>query len=98
VADRWGPWASESGLANGRSTLIGQTHRAQRESGRTCEETGADNPAPPGSGRERERARTQAVADRWDPPIRRSRHAHAAWLGWTRLNGPKSVFLFAGNF
>ena len=51
VADRWGPRGSESGLTNGRSALIGRTHRAARENGHAREETGDDNPAPPGSGR-----------------------------------------------
>jgi hypothetical protein len=31
VADRWGPWASKSELANGRSALTGRTHRAAGE-------------------------------------------------------------------
>jgi hypothetical protein len=63
VADRWGPRASESGLANGQSALTGQTHRAVRGSGHAREETNTDKLAPSGSGRER--ARVQAIADWW---------------------------------
>jgi hypothetical protein len=37
VADRWGPRASESELANGRSTLTERTHRTARGSGRASE-------------------------------------------------------------
>jgi hypothetical protein len=39
-------------------------------------ETGADNPAPAGRGREQ--ARTRVIADRWDPPVRQSGQACAA--------------------
>jgi hypothetical protein len=95
VADRWGPWASKSELANGRSALTGRTHRTARGSGRVSEETGADKMAPPGSGRERGRERAGADgADRRVPPVRRSRHALTVWLGWVGLNGPNLVFLF----
>jgi hypothetical protein len=52
-ADRWGPQASVSRLANGQSALIGRTHRAARGSGRTREEPGAYKLEPPSSGRER---------------------------------------------
>jgi hypothetical protein len=72
-ADRWGPQASESGLANGQSALTGRTYRAARGSGCAREEPDADKLEPPSSGRER--ARTRAVADKWDPPVRRSGRA-----------------------
>jgi hypothetical protein len=57
VTDRWGSRASEGEHANGRSALIGRTHRAARGSGCEHEGIGADYPAPPGRGRERERER-----------------------------------------
>jgi hypothetical protein len=56
-ADRWDPRASKGEHENERSALIGQTHRAARGSGRVGKETSADRSVPPGSGRERERAR-----------------------------------------
>jgi hypothetical protein len=63
--------------------LTERTHRAERGSDHAREETGADKLAPPG--RERERARTRAIADRWDPPIRRSGGARGlARLGWAK--------------
>jgi hypothetical protein len=43
-ADRWGPKASESVLANERSALTGRTHQAARENRRMRQETDADNP------------------------------------------------------
>jgi hypothetical protein len=55
VADRWGPRASEGERANGRSALTERAHRAVRENGCAREEIDADNPAPPGSRRERDR-------------------------------------------
>jgi hypothetical protein len=63
---------------------------------RAREGTGTDNPAPPGSGKER--AWTPAIVQRWDPPVTRSRSARTSWLGWTGLNGPKSVFSFSREF
>jgi hypothetical protein len=95
VADRWGPRASEGAYANGRAGLTVRAHRAERGSERAREELGTDMLAPASSGRERGRARTWAVAERWDPPMRRSGHARE---GWTGLYGPKLVFLFPGNF
>jgi hypothetical protein len=58
-ADRWDPRASEGKHENGHehSALIGWTYRAARGSGRAGEETRGDRSVPPGSGRERERAR-----------------------------------------
>jgi hypothetical protein len=53
----------------------------------------ADRPAPPGSGRERERAREGA--DRWGPPIREG--WRAGWAGWAVL-GRNEFFLFPENF
>jgi hypothetical protein len=53
VADKWGPRASESELANGRSALIGRTHCAVREKGHERERIGADRLGPPGSEMER---------------------------------------------
>jgi hypothetical protein len=79
VADRWGPRASEGENVNGRSALTERTHRTERGSGRACEGNGAEKPAPPD--RERERARTRAVADRWDLPVRQSGCTRVAWLG-----------------
>jgi hypothetical protein len=70
VADKWGPRASKSGLANARSALTGRTHRAARENGRARGNRRRQS-GPPGSGRERACARTRALADRWYPPVRR---------------------------
>jgi hypothetical protein len=50
-ADNWGPRASEGKHANGRSALIGRTHRTTRGSGHTREETGPNKPVRQGSGR-----------------------------------------------
>ena len=41
-----------------------------RENGHVREGIGADRPAPPGSGREREIKHTQEGADRRGPPVR----------------------------
>jgi hypothetical protein len=56
--DRWGPWASERGLTNGRSALTGRTHRAAIENRHALKETGVDNPAPG----QRDRGCTDACA------------------------------------
>jgi hypothetical protein len=42
----------------------------------------------------RERVRTRAGADRWDPPVRQRGRAHG-WLGRDGLNGPKWFFYFS---
>jgi hypothetical protein len=82
-------WTRERAAA-----LTGRTHRAARENGRAHEGTSVDNPAPPGSGRERACARTRALADRWDPPG--DTGARAAWLGWA--SWAKIRFPFSLNF
>jgi hypothetical protein len=75
-ADRWGPRASKGEHANVWSALIGRTHRAARGSGHAREEPGADKLSPPDRGRERGRERAGATdADRWVPPVRRSKRA-----------------------
>jgi hypothetical protein len=93
VVDRWGPRTCKSGLTNGRSALKGRTHQVARENGHEHEGTSADNPAPPGSGKERARAWTRTLADRWDPPVRRSGREHGL-AGWAGLAGLKCVLLF----
>ena len=52
VSDRWGSRASEGKRANRQPTLTERSHRVARENGCVQEETGTDNPAAPGSGRE----------------------------------------------
>jgi hypothetical protein len=85
-ADRWGPRASKGAYANGRSAVIERTHRAEREIDRERERARARRnrrrQASPTGQREGERegARTWAVADRWDPPVKRSGRACAAYL------------------
>jgi hypothetical protein len=95
VADRRGPQASEGERANGRSTLIGRSHRATRENGCVRRLIDADRLDPLGSGRERGRdsvrAWTQAVADRWGLPVKRRRRPR---LGWAEL-GRVGCFWFS---
>jgi hypothetical protein len=90
-----GPRASEGEHANGRSTLTERTNQAERGSERACKGIDADNPAPLGSGG---RERAWAVADRWNPPVRRSGRAHATWLGWIGPTRLKWVFSFSREF
>jgi hypothetical protein len=81
-ADRWGPRASEGAYANRRSALTEWAHRVERGSECVRERTDTDKPAPRGSGRERGRGWADAVvADRWDPPVRRSGRARPGWAG-----------------
>jgi hypothetical protein len=89
VADRWGQRVSEGAYVNRRSALTEQAHRTEGGSVHVHQRTGADKPAPPGSGRER--AWTRAVADRWDPPVgRRERARGLAGLGWAEMRFPFS--------
>jgi hypothetical protein len=77
--------ASQRGQrANGRSALTERAHQAARENGRALEVTGTVNPAPPGSGREGACARKRAIADMWEPPVRRRGRARArpGWAGF----------------
>jgi hypothetical protein len=96
VADRWGPQANEGTYANGRSALIERTHRAERGSerarGNRCRQAG---PTGQREG-ERERARTRAVANRWDPPVRRSGHAWPSWAGLGLIG--RNWFYFSREF
>jgi hypothetical protein len=78
--DRWGPRASKGAYMNGRSELTERNHRAERERERERERASARRnrcrqagPTMQSEG-EKERARTRVVADRWDPPVRRSGH------------------------
>jgi hypothetical protein len=50
VADRRGPRTSEGERANGRSALIGRSHRAASESGHEHGRVDANRSGPPGSG------------------------------------------------
>jgi hypothetical protein len=94
--DRWGTRASEGEHANGRSALTGRTHRAERGSERAREETGTNKPAPPGRGRGGASACVDAVvADRWDPPVRRSGRARPGCAG-LGLMGRIRFFYFLG--
>jgi hypothetical protein len=95
VADRWGPWASESELTNRQSALTGRTHRAARGSERGSEGIGADKLAP---STEREGGGERvgvADADRWVPPISRSGRARVLagldWVEWAEFGFP--IFL-----
>jgi hypothetical protein len=81
VANRWGPRGSESGLTNGRLALTGQTHRVARENGCTREEIGADNPAPFGSGRKRERVSGRGPSLTRGTHLSGDANARAAWSG-----------------
>jgi hypothetical protein len=95
-ADRWGPRASEGEYANGRLALIERAHRSERGSGCVREETGTDNRAPPGSGRERGRERGHGLS------LTRGTHlsggSGARVLAGLRWSRPNSIFLFPGNF
>jgi hypothetical protein len=90
---------SEGKHANRRSALTERAHRAARENGRAREEIDADDPAPPGSGRERERGRRRG------PSLIGGMHlsgnmdvrARPGWAGLGRT-GLKLVFLFPGIF
>jgi hypothetical protein len=97
-ADRWGPLASEGEHVNRRSALTERTHRAERGSERTREGTDADNPAPPGSRRERGGERGRGPSLIGGTHLSGEAGAHAAWLGWIGPAGLRWVFLFPGNF
>jgi hypothetical protein len=73
-----------------------RARKAERAQGACAKETGADRSAPLGSERERgSEFMDAAVADRWDPPVRRCGRARVDWLGWAGLAEPNSVFLFS---
>jgi hypothetical protein len=79
-ADRWGPRAREGAYANGRSVLTERAHWAERERARA--RNNRRRQAGPIEQREGEGA-DGAVADRWDPPVRRSVRARGlAGLDW----------------
>ena len=81
----------ERELANGRSALTGEVHRAAGENGRGRGRIDADRSTPLGSERARERERkkrawARASADRRGPPVRGGRRAGLGLLG---CFGPK---------
>jgi hypothetical protein len=81
---------------NKRSALTGQTHRTERGSERAKKPARQSGPTGQREG-ERERARTRAVADWWDPPVRRSGHARGlAGLGWSGVG--QILFSFSKEF
>ena len=86
---------SESGLANGRSTLTGRTHQIARGSGRVSEGTSADKLAPPGRGRERERVRGRRLALTGGAHLSGEAGVRAAQLGWIGLLGLNAGFPFS---
>jgi hypothetical protein len=94
VADRWGPRESKGVYANGRSAMTEQAHRAERGSERGRKGTGADNPAPPGSGRERarEHGRRPSLNGGTHLSGEAGAHARPSWAGLGLMG--RNLFLF----
>jgi hypothetical protein len=76
--------------------LMKRAREAETGKGTRARATGADNPAPLGRERERERAGKETAADRWNPPVRR--RGRAAWPGRAGPVGLLWLFLFPWNF
>jgi hypothetical protein len=71
----------ESGRANGKPELTRGARRTERETRRVRGENRCRQSSPTGQ-REGERERAcAAIADRWDPPVRRSGCARPGWAG-----------------
>jgi hypothetical protein len=72
--------------------LMKRAREAEIGKGARARATSADNPAPLGRERVRERAGKETTAKRWNPPVRR--RGHAASLGRAGPVGLLWVFLF----